>query len=318
MWIAPECHEAQMTARQDAAPRGAVGDPPLEFTRRDAVKIAAVAGGGLALAAVGAAASRLGAPDPIPTGAETVRAVPETPTVPKGEGADPLVRMQEELRRALAKPVEQRRWRMVIDTRKCVGCHACTVACIAENRLPPGVVYRPVLQTEIGTFPNLALRFTPRPCMQCENPPCVPVCPVEATRKRPDGITAIDYDRCIGCGYCVTACPYNARTRDLGERYSDRTPAVQPYDEGHNHEYLKAWRRDEGDSPVGNVRKCHFCLHRLEQGLLPQCVTTCIGRANYFGDANDPDALVNEQAASPSAVRLLEHRGTRPSVVYLV
>jgi molybdopterin-containing oxidoreductase family iron-sulfur binding subunit len=306
-----------MTTREDAA-RGAAGDSELGLTRRDAVKIAAVAGGGLALAAAGVTASQLGAPDPTPTGSETVRAVPETPTVPKGESADPLVRMQEELRRALAKPVEQRRWTMVIDTRKCVGCHACTVACIAENRLPPGVVYRPVLQTEIGTFPNLTLRFTPRPCMQCERPPCVPVCPVEATRKRPDGITAIDYDRCIGCGYCVTACPYNARTRDLGERYSDRTPAVQPYDEGHNHEYLKAWRRDEGDSPVGNVRKCHFCLHRLEQGLLPQCVTTCIARANYFGDANDPDALVNQEAASPNALRLLEHRGTRPSVVYLV
>lgn len=78
--------------------------------------------------------------------------------------------MQAELKKALAKPVEERRWMMVIDTRKCVGCHACTVACIAENKLPPGVVYRPVVQEEIGEFPNTQLRFFPRPCMQCENP----------------------------------------------------------------------------------------------------------------------------------------------------
>jgi molybdopterin-containing oxidoreductase family iron-sulfur binding subunit len=226
--------------------------------------------------------------------------------------------MQDELRRAMAKPVEDRRWRMVIDTRKCVGCHACTVACIAENKLPPGVVYRPVLQREIGTFPNVALRFTPRPCMQCESPPCVPVCPVKATWKRPDGITIVDYDQCIGCGYCVTACPYNARTRDHGEYYTDGTPALQPYEKAPSCEYGKAWSRKDHASPVGNARKCQFCVHRLDEGLLPECVTTCMGRANYFGDANDPEALVNEKAAAPNAMRLLEEKGTHPSVIYLV
>jgi molybdopterin-containing oxidoreductase family iron-sulfur binding subunit len=291
-----------------------------KLTRRDFVQIGTIAAGGAAVAAVGITMSKLsgtpGADDP--TGPGTIRSMPEMATVPKGEGSDPLVRMQEELRRALAKPVEQRRWIMVIDTRKCVGCHACTVACIAENKLPPGVVYRPVLETEIGTFPNVALRFTPRPCMQCDNPPCVPVCPVKATWKRPDGITTIDYDKCIGCGYCITACPYNARTRDLGENYTDNTPAIQPYEEAPNYEYGKSWSRTEHKSPVGNARKCQFCVHRLDQGLLPQCVTTCIGRANYFGDANDPDALVNKKAASPNAMRLLEEKGTKPSVVYLI
>ena len=290
------------------------------LTRRDFVQIGTIAAAGAAVAGVGITMSKLsgtpGADDP--RGPGTIRSMPELATVPKGEGADSLVRMQEELRRALAKPVEQRRWIMVIDTRKCVGCHACTVACIAENKLPPGVVYRPVLETEIGTFPNLALRFTPRPCMQCDKPPCVPVCPVKATWKRPDGITTIDYDKCIGCGYCITACPYNARTRDLGENYTDNTPAIQPYEQAPNYEYGKSWSRTKHDSPVGNARKCHFCLHRLDQGLLPQCVTTCIGRANYFGDANDPDALVNQKAASPNATRLLEEKGTKPSVVYLV
>lgn len=290
-----------------------------EVARRDFLRGAALVGGGTAVALGAIATARLIAPpEEDPTGIETVRAISDMPTVPKGDDADPLIRMQEELRRAMAKPVEQRRWMMVIDTRKCVGCHACTVACIAENKLPRGVVYRPVLQEEIGIYPNLAVRFTPRPCMQCDEPPCVPVCPVSATWKRPDDIVAIDYDECIGCGYCIAACPYNARTRDLGENYTDDTPALQPYEQDPNHEYGKQWNRTRHGSPVGNARKCHFCLHRLEEGLLPQCVTTCIGRANYFGDANDPTSLVSKMAAKPNAMRLLEDKGTKPNVVYLI
>jgi Fe-S-cluster-containing dehydrogenase component len=108
------------------------------------------------------------------------------------EGA--LLRMQRELQTALRKPVEQRRWGMVIDLRKCIGCSACTIACKAENRLPPGVVYRPVIEEELGEYPNVTRRFVPRPCMQCEEPPCVPVCPVGATYKRPDGIVEMNYE----------------------------------------------------------------------------------------------------------------------------
>jgi molybdopterin-containing oxidoreductase family iron-sulfur binding subunit len=253
-----------------------------------------------------------------PTGDASIRKLPAKDTIPVTRDSDPLLRMQEELEIAMAKPVEQRRWMMVIDTRKCIGCHACTIACVVENKLPPGVVYRPVVTEEFGTYPNVAMRFTPRPCMQCEVPPCTPVCPVKATWKRPDGIVAVDYDKCIGCGYCVTACPYNARTRDLGENYTDGTPAIQPYEEQPNFEYGKHWDRKGHRSPVGNARKCQFCLHRLEHGMLPQCVTSCIGRATYFGDANDEKSLVNELAAKPNATRLLEERGTKPQVVYLV
>ena len=253
-----------------------------------------------------------------PTGDASIRKLPAKETIPVTRDSDPLLRMQKELEVAMAKPVEQRRWMMVIDTRKCIGCHACTIACVVENKLPPGVVYRPVVTEEFGTYPNVAMRFTPRPCMQCEVPPCTPVCPVKATWKRPDGIVAIDYDKCIGCGYCVTACPYNARTRDLGENYTDGTPAIQPYEEQPNFEYGKHWDRKGHRSPVGNARKCQFCLHRLEHGMLPQCVTSCIGRATFFGDANDEKSLVNELAAKPNATRLLEERGTKPQVVYLV
>ncbi|MEW6198095.1 MAG: 4Fe-4S dicluster domain-containing protein [Planctomycetota bacterium] len=237
------------------------------------------------------------------------------------------MRMQRELARAMAKPAERRRWVMVIDQRKCVGCHACTIGCVAENKLPPGVVYRPVVTEERGEFPNVHLKFTPRPCMQCEKPPCVPVCPVRATWRRPDGVTVVDYDRCIGCRYCLTACPYGARTSDFGEYYTDGAAvgadgrAVAgpraPWEDQPNHEYAKCWNRAGHASPMGNARKCHFCLHRLEVGELPMCVTTCIGRATFFGDANDAESLVSELMAKHNVYTLLPHKGTQPRVFYI-
>ncbi len=263
-------------------------------------------------------------------GARRAVAAPAFDISPQAD-EDILVRMQRDLVRALRKPIEQRRWGMVIDTRKCVACMSCTVACVMENKLPPGVVYRPVVDTEIGTYPNVTRRFLPRPCMQCENPPCVAVCPVAATFKRPDGIVEIDYDACIGCRYCITACPYQARTFDFGANWTDnaaRGPEAAlaldsgaPYEHLPNFEYSEEWRRAEGvvpTSPVGNARKCTFCAHRLEVGLLPMCVTTCIGRATFFGDLDDPTALVSELTASPSVTRLKEELGTEPKVFYLL
>ncbi|MFZ5823934.1 MAG: 4Fe-4S dicluster domain-containing protein [Bacillota bacterium] len=228
-----------------------------------------------------------------------------------------IFRMHRELAGAMQKPVEQRRWVMVIDLTKCTGCTACTVACKAENKLPPGVVYRPVMEQESGTFPNVSRSFLPRPCMQCESPPCAKVCPVGASYKRPDGIVSIDYETCIGCRYCIAACPYGARTFDWGENYTDDTPAFQPYEELASFEYGVARSRKDDASPVGNARKCHFCLHRLNEGMLPACVTTCIGRATFFGDANDPNSLVSELIKSPRVTRLKEEIGTHPSVYYL-
>lgn len=248
------------------------------------------------------------------------RAVKEGEESPSAESGreDVLLRMQRELARALAKPLNERRWAMVIDLRKCVGCHACTVGCIAENKLPPGVVYRPVIEEEIGEYPNVTRRFVPRPCMQCDNPPCTPVCPVKATYKRPDGIVEIDYNQCIGCRYCITACPYGARYFDFGENHTDGAAERAAYEEAPNFEYGRRWKRDGNRSPVGNARKCHFCLHRLENGMLPMCVTTCIGRATCFGDANDPESLVSELISKPNVMRLKEELGTRPKVYYLI
>lgn len=250
------------------------------------------------------------------TRSEATPAERPTPELPDGES--PLLRMQRELQRAMKKPIHERRWVMVIDLRKCIGCSACTIACVAENKLPPGVVYRPVIEEEIGTYPNVSRRFTPRPCMQCDNPPCVSICPVKATYKRPDGIVEINYNQCIGCRYCLHACPYGARTYDFGEFYTLGTPKVESYEKLPSFEYGQEWPREEKRSPVGNARKCHFCNHRLEAGMLPACVTTCIGYATFFGDANDPESLVSNLISKPNAMRLKEELGTQPKVHYLV
>ena len=233
-----------------------------------------------------------------------------------------LLRMQRDLQRAMTKPRNQRKWMMIIDLRKCIGCSACTIACKAENHLPPGVVYRPVIDQEVGEYPNVTRYFLPRPCMQCDDPPCTPVCPVNATWKRDDGIVVVDYDRCIGCRYCLSACPYSARYSDFGDYYTDDTPEKQAYEEAASPEYSKRWDRRNKSSPVGNARKCHFCIHRLDAGMLPACVTTCIGGATYFGDKNDSESLVNELisrgTSSGKAMRLKEELGTEPKVYYLL
>lgn len=235
------------------------------------------------------------------------------------EGEDPILRMTEDLKRALEKPMEQRRWIMVIDLRKCTGCNGCTIACVTENKLPPGIAYRPVFPETKGTYPNVSRRFIPRPCMQCDNPPCVDVCPASATSKRADGIVVIDYDKCIGCRYCITACPYSARSFDNGFFYNNFVGGdTQPYETLPSPEYKEGRVRNASSSPIGNARKCHFCIHRIENGELPACILSCMGRAGFFGDAKDPQSLVSELLQQPNVMRLKEELGTEPKVYYLV
>jgi molybdopterin-containing oxidoreductase family iron-sulfur binding subunit len=211
---------------------------------------------------------------------------------------DILLTMRKDLERVISQKKKRYEWAMIIDLRKCVGCHACTVGCMAENVLPPGIIYRPVFDEVNGTYPKLKRRFIPRPCQQCDNPPCVSVCPVKgkATWKSKEGISSgivmIDYNECIGCGRCVEACPYKVRALDLGQFHSENAPFVPEYEKRPNFEYMKQWPRTKDEDPIGKARKCHFCLHRIAQGMLPMCVTTCIGRANYFGDLSDKDSLV--------------------------
>ncbi|NIA28129.1 MAG: 4Fe-4S dicluster domain-containing protein [Desulfobulbaceae bacterium] len=232
---------------------------------------------------------------------------------------DMLGRMTRDLMRALQKPIEKRHWSMLIDLRKCVGCQGCTIACIQENRLPPGIVYRPVREEVRGRYPNVSKHFLPRPCMQCDNPPCVRVCPADATWKRPDGIVEIDYDVCIGCGYCIQACPYEARTMDHGAFWGDDVSGEpEEYEKLPGLEYSKVSLRAQKGSAMGAARKCHFCVHRIEQGLLPACVLSCMGRATFFGDKNDPDSLISELIVKPNVMRLRPDMGTDPQVYYLI
>jgi tetrathionate reductase subunit B len=174
---------------------------------------------------------------------------------------------------------------MLIDLRKCIGCHACSVACKAEFDVPLGVNRSWVEYVEKGTYPNVRRNFLPRLCNHCSKPQCVDVCPTGATWKRAeDGIVVIDPDICIGCKYCIQACPYDAR-------------------------FL---------NPVTGVAdKCDFCLHRVAQGLEPSCVNTCIGRARIFGDLNDPESEISKTIAKNPVTVLRPEMGTEPNVFYI-
>lgn len=226
-----------------------------------------------------------------------------------------------------AEPAAQKyRYAMAIDTRRCVGCKACVVACKAENKTPPGVSYRVVVEGKLANEDERKPSFLSMSCNQCDNPSCVKVCPVGATfKRRQDGIVVIDYDRCIGCRYCITACPYGARYFDFGENY----PAVAegtPLAEIPSPEYEQFRARQEGKSPVGNVRKCTFCVHLQDEkgrydeksGRWPACVKTCTGHALYFGDLNDPESEISRLIHDRRAIRLKEEFGTNPNVYYLL
>ena len=164
-----------------------------------------------------------------------------------------------------------KRYGMLVDIRRCIGCQACTVSCSMENLPPLGQFRTTVLQYEVDTKVQgapPAMVSLPRLCNHCDNPPCVPVCPVQVTFQRQDGIVLVDNERCVGCGYCVQACPYDARFI--------------------NHETQTA-------------DKCTFCEHRLEVGLLPACVESCVGGARVIGDLNDPGS---------AAAQMLKEHGT--------
>lgn len=210
----------------------------------------------------------------------------------------------------------KKRYGMAIDLRRCVGCEACTIACKQENHTPPGVAYAKVIKQEVGEYPHVRRTFLPILCNHCDDPPCVPVCPVGATWKREeDGIVVVDYDICIGCRYCVTACPYGARYFDFGDNYYE---PLNAFEEQPSHEYGRTWDRTNGGSPIGNVRKCTFCLHRLARGEEPACVQTCMPRARIFGDLNNPESEISRLIAERRHTRLKEELGTEPKVYYLV
>ena len=234
------------------------------------------------------------------------------------------------LEAAELKTKTKRRFGMAIDLRRCVNCKACTVACKLENKTPPGVTYNPVIEEEIGEYPYVKRNWFPKPCFHCENPPCTTVCPVTATYKRPeDGIVVVDYKKCIGCRYCITACPYGARSFDFGDNYPAQETA---YGKIPSPEFKGEYGiRKEGKSPDGNVRKCTFCLHLQDaQGRYarpPACSETCMAKAIHFGDFSEfsDGACVTHEGCNLKQllverrwIRLKEELGTEPNVYYLM
>ncbi len=199
------------------------------------------------------------------------------------------------------------RYIMVIDLRRCVGCQACTVACKQKNATPPGTFWSRVLVSEQGSYPNSRIRFQPILCMHCAEAPCYRVCPTGATEKQPDGIITIDTEKCIGCRYCMIACPYNARVFNYGP--------VQPQYEEQDLTPFELAR--QGDHVMGQVGKCDFCADRVADGLEPKCVETCPAKARFFGDLDDPDSEVTRLVYRRDAYRLQPELGVGPSVYYL-
>jgi phenylacetyl-CoA:acceptor oxidoreductase subunit 1 len=209
------------------------------------------------------------------------------------------------------------RWGMVMDLNRCVGCQTCTVACKHANDTPPGVQWRQVLDVEYGVFPDVERVFLPVGCQHCDNPPCVPVCPTGATFRRDDGIVAVDYGWCIGCGACAVACPYQARHLvHRRDRYFRDDDTVQERAVAH-------------EERLGVIQKCTFCSDRIEaaraRGLAPGhdpeatpvCASACIAQAIRFGDFNDPGDPVAKMAREQPSFAMHEELGARPMIRYL-
>lgn len=221
------------------------------------------------------------------------------------------------------------RWGMVIDLAKCTACQACTVACQTENNVacvPPDQAARgrilswiSLLPEPEGEYARMSMRVMPVPCVHCDNPPCIRVCPVKATAITSDGIVRQIFARCIGCRYCTNACPY---TRRMFNWYKPEFPG----------ELTQALNPDVSVRPKGVVEKCTLCHHRLQKAkdearaanrplaegdYVPACVEVCPAGAMYFGDLDDPESTVSTLARTNRAFRLLEELGTKPKVIYL-
>lgn len=176
------------------------------------------------------------------------------------------------------------RYAMAIDTRKCVGCSDCVVACQTENKIPVGYCRDWVSETVEGSYPNLAIELRSERCNHCENAPCVRCCPTGASQVVEGGIVITEPDECIGCGACIESCPYDAR---------------------YTH-------------PEGYVDKCTFCLHRVKEGQQPACVSVCPTNCMYFGDLDNPNSEISKILKTRKTKTLAPEAGTDPHIFYLI
>lgn len=223
-----------------------------------------------------------------------------------GAAALPILASCTSTSASTSDPVGQLRWGMVIDLRRCRSdCTACLEACRAENN----VAFHGDQRWDIHWIRKVTVRHkdekvgksVPLLCNHCDEPPCAQVCPVQATYKREDGIVVVDQHRCIGCRYCMVACPYNARYFNFKEN-----------PEWPNKDYPKRSH--------GVVESCNFCAHRLERGQQPACVEACSAAgcgALAIGNLNDPGSVVSRNINASPARRIREDLGTKPKVYYI-
>jgi len=219
------------------------------------------------------------------------------------------------------KPMDGVEFVYALNLTRCIGCRKCVHACVAENNQSrdPAIEYIRVLKMPQGTFdlekgehnydvasvPEEGSFYMPVQCHQCKNPPCVKVCPVEATWQEEDGITVVDYNWCIGCRYCEAACPYFAR------RFNWKKPAIPKEQVNPDMAYLGNRPR-----PVGVVEKCHFCLQRTRAGKYPACLEVCPTGSRKFGNILDPESEVARILKEKRVFVLKEEVGTMPRFYY--
>lgn len=192
------------------------------------------------------------------------------------------------------------KYAMVIDLNQCVGCDTCTVACKLDNGTGAGIQWGRVIEEESGVFPNAKKLYIPLLCMECAEAQCLKVCPTGATYRNDDGLVLIDYEKCMGCKYCIIACPYMARQFNEARNHPDGVPHI-----------------GEVDSRKGVVEKCDFCVDRLASGRQPLCVESCPYEARVFGDLENPDSQIARVILGDSASVLKPAGRFGPSVYYV-
>ncbi|WP_333833836.1 4Fe-4S dicluster domain-containing protein [Rubrimonas sp.] len=226
-----------------------------------------------------------------------------------------------------------KRYAMVIDLHKCVGCAACDIACKAENNVPVEFHWSNHITETSGTFPNVKYKYIPTLCNHCENAPCVQNCPTTAMYKNEDGLTLHNADKCIGCRLCQLSCPYGVIWFNKEEPHKVYAQESAPIVAGGGTStgfqlaqmldaplpYYNPARAQtyEGVRPRGVVEKCTFCDHRLAAGEDPACVVACPADARIFGDMNDPESGPSKALAQHKPKVLLADQGTKPRVFYI-
>jgi phenylacetyl-CoA:acceptor oxidoreductase 27-kDa subunit len=211
---------------------------------------------------------------------------------------------------------------MVINLSKCVRCHGCVAACRVEHFLPLRVTWPRLIAWEQVIDGGATVTTMPVRCNQCKDAPCVEVCPAQATTKRPDGIVTIDQNKCVGCRYCVIACPYQNRTFLA----KDKDPGYFP---GYPRTSFEKKGKKLYPHQVGTTEKCNFCAERIDAGMAkglkpgidrdatPACVNTCQARAMTFGDLDDPNSEVSKLIREKKGFQLHAEYETDPAVYYI-